>query len=347
MARRRRSIFSQFRSVSRNLRTIVSSLAGLGILGTVGYFSWPGLDGFWSTPLDPPEAVSNIVVELTPKSPEEIKIGTFNIENFGKSQLEKPEVIATLADIAMGVDVLAIQEISNRNGNALHHLVAKMNEAQAGRYEYLVSPLLGTNPENKRTDTEQFGFVYDTTRVELIDKQHYGFVVSAKKFRRKFNRLPVVASFKVVDALSRNPFTFSLVTFHNVPDGHERWQAETEALADVYREVRSILTQEDDIILLGDFNANHEQIKSGLRTLNVDFQTAITVEKTNVIQTKSYDNLVFDALATTEFIEGRVFDFTELCRRYQANPDDVSDHFPVIGTFGIEENKKIERIASK
>lgn len=345
MARRRRSIFSQFRSISRNIKTIFSSLVGLGVLGTVGYFSWPGLGEFWGSKSDADET-AQIVVELPPKSAKEIKIGTFNIQNFGDSQLEKPEVVATLAHIAMGFDVLAIQEISNRKGNALGVLVNKMNESEAGRYDYLVSPLLGIDPENARSDTEQFGFIYDTTRIDLADKEHFGFVLSEKKFRSKFNRLPVVSSFKVADRLATNPFTFSLVTFHIVPYGKDRWHEEIANIREAYEEVCSILGTEDDIILLGDFNADHTKIKSSLQPLNQEFGSAITVEKTNVIQTKSYDNLVFDSKTTTEFIEGSVFDFTTVCEKYAAEPKQVSDHFPVVGSFGTEENKKTARLAS-
>lgn len=347
MARRRRSYFSQFRSISRNFKTITSSLVGLGILGTVGYFSLPG-EWFWgSKAKEDPDAVERIVVELEPKSTSEIKIGTFNIENFGKSQLETPEVMAVLADIAMGFDVLAVQEISARNGNALEHLVAKMNEAEPKRFEYLVSPLLGANLDNPRADTEQFGFIYDTTRIELADKKNLGFVVSEKKFAKKFNRLPVVSSFRVSKSLSNRPFTFSLVTFHNVPDSHERWEEETASIRYVYEEVRTVLGAEDDIILLGDFNANAKKIKTSLAPLKQQFVTAIDEEMTNVKQTKSYDNLVFDHAATAEFIEGRVFDFSEVCKKYEAKVDDVSDHFPVLGKFGVEEDKKIKRVASK
>lgn len=345
MARRRRSFFSQFRSLTRNIKTIFTTLAGLGVLGTIGYFSWPGLGDFFGTP--EPQETPNIVVALEPKSDTEIKIATFNIQNFGKSQLEKPEVMATLAQIAVGFDVLAIQEISNKNGNALDDLVSIMNRSEPGRFDYLVSPLLGKNPNDKGSDTEQFGFIYDRTRIELADKKNFGFVLSAKKFKQKFNRLPVVSSFKVVDSLAENPFTFSLVTFHNVHDGHERWKLETENIKDAYLEVRSVLGAEDDIILLGDFNANHEKIMGSLSDLPQTFGSAVTVENTNVKQTKSYDNLVFDASLTKEFIDGHVFDFSEVCKTYESDPKDVSDHFPVFASFGVEENKKVERVAAK
>ena len=347
MARRRRSFFSQFRSISRNIKTIFSSLVGLGVIGTIGYFSWPG-SGLWSNNEDENAPGESIVVELSPKSSSQIKIGTFNIENFGTSQLEKPEVMATLADIAMSFDVLAVQEISAKNGNALNDLVTKMNEADEDRFDYLVSPLLGKDPSKKGSDTEQFGFIYDTKRIELADKEHLGFVVSAKKFGKMFNRLPVVSSFKVSSSLSSNPFSFSLVTFHNVPDKErKRWEEETANIRFVLEDVRKVLATEDDIILLGDFNASADKIQSSLSSLKEEFVTAITLEKTNVKQTKSYDNLVFAKKATTEFIEGKVFDFSEVCKKYDAQLDDVSDHFPVVATFGIEENKKIERIASK
>lgn len=345
MARRRKSFLSQFRSLSRNLKTISRSLLGLGLVATVGYFSWGGVEADPGTGLSQ-DRVSSIPVQMPPKLGSEIRIGTFNIQNFGKSQLENPGVKATLAHIAMGFDVIAIQEISQKNGNALAVLVAEMNQAEKGRYDYLISTLLGKDPTRKGSDTEQFGFIYDKTRIDLADK-HLGFVLSEKKFGTRFDRLPVVSSFKVKSSLAENPFTFSLVNFHNVPTGNQRWKEEVENIGRVYQDVRTILDAEDDVILLGDFNADHEMITQGLMPLNQDFVTAVTLEKTNVIQTKSYDNLVFDAQLTTEFIEGHVLNFTEVCRKYAADPKDVSDHFPVYGTFSMEEHSRVDPIASK
>lgn len=343
MARRRKSFLSQFRFLIRNIKTISRSLLGLGLVAAIGYFSWRGGGAVPDTESNQNRA-SVTAVEMPAKRDNEVMIGTFNIQNFGKSQLENPAVKAALAHIAMGFDVIAIQEISQKNGNALAALVAEMNRNEKGRFDYVISTLLGKDPTRKGSDTEQFGFVYDKTRIELTDK-HLGFVLSEKKFRSKFDRLPVVSSFKVKSTLVKNPFTFSLVNFHNVPAGNPRWKEEVENILSVYEDVRGILDGEDDIILLGDFNADHEMITEQLMSLNRDFATAVTIEKTNVIQTKSYDNLVFDSQLTAEFIEGHVFDFTAVCRKYAADPKDVSDHFPVYGTFGMEENKKGKRVA--
>ena len=339
MARRRRSFLTSFRSITRNIKTVLTTLAGLGIVGSVGYFSWSGFGDLLTCAAKAP----NIVVAIPPKQDDQIKIGSFNIQNFGKSQLENPQVVATLAHIAMGFDVVAIQEISHKHGDALGQLIAKMNEEQAGRFEYLISPLLG---KEGGKDTEQFGFVYDTHRIELGDSQH-GFVVSEKKFRRKFDRLPVVSSFTVKKNLSDDPFTFSLVTFHNVPNGNPRYREEVANIKDIYQEVRTILSGEDDIILLGDFNAGYEKITGSLGPLKRNFTTALTTEMTNVKQTHSYDNLVFDASTTTEFIQGQVLDFTDICAEYGAAPEDVSDHFPVFGFFGVDENQPVTKVASK
>ncbi|MEC9092691.1 MAG: endonuclease/exonuclease/phosphatase family protein, partial [Planctomycetota bacterium] len=291
------------------------------------------------------ETGTTAVATMPSKRDGEIKVGTFNIRNFGKSQLSDPGVAATLAHIAMGFDVIAIQEISHKNGNALEALVAKMNLEEVGRFDYLVSTLLGKDPKRKGTDTEQFGFIYDKSRIELTDK-NLGFVVSEKRFKTKFDRLPVVSSFKVKNELAKKPFTFTLVSFHNVPAGNRRWEEEVANLPSVYQEVRRLLAEEDDIVLLGDFNADSETILRGLAPLNQNFASAVPIEKTNVIQTKSYDNLVFDIQSTSEFIEGRVFNFSEVCKLYGADPRKVSDHFPVYATFAMEESDRGKRVAS-
>ncbi len=96
---------------------------------------------------------------------------------------------------------------------------------------------------------------------------------------------------------------------------------------------------EDDIIVLGDFNASTNQI-NGVRWFPVQ-STAIPNEwMTNTRQSKNYDNLVFDGRATVEYT-GRsgVFNFQQLYQLTQDKALEVSDHFPVWGEFSIFENR--------
>lgn len=374
MARRRRSIFSQFRILTRNLRTVITTLIGLGLLGGAGYYTFLGGGSIQYTPDDFSESLttalhSSEIPESTDKtvsadggglsrpagssterglltsttvgsskSTSEITIGTFNVKRFGTSQLTRPSVMKSLVQIAQRFDVLAIQEITHKQGDLLERFVKLINKRSAGKYDYIISPQLGKATESNRAYREQFGFIFDTSRVELKDPDFFGFVVSQKKFGSKFDRLPVVARFTVVQQLSPNPFTFSLVNVHTVPDSRRQdLLRELTSLGEVIQDVESILTDEDDVIMLGDFNASHRMIQTALAMPLRKMNTAITDQKTNLKQTASYDNIIYDTESTSEFRAATVLDFTEICRENGAEPEDVSDHFPVIATFDVGE----------
>ena len=72
--------------------------------------------------------------------------------------------------------------------------------------------------------------------------------------------------------------------------------------------------------------------------------SALTPSIDNFIGSESDKKM---AVELKEFIDGHVFDFSEVCKTYESNPKDVSDHFPVFASFGVEENKKVERVAAK
>lgn len=365
MARRRRSILAPFGSISRNFRALITSFLGLGILGSVGYFTFLGgpVVGNINDALDivaygNPQVVSDIQVAnddqnrthndssatvrkpvIQSKSPTEITIGTFNIQRFGDSQLGKPSVMKTLVAIVKQFDVIAIQEITDVDGEVIPRFLQLVNKHAAGQYDYVLSPRLGRETGSRNAYREQFGFIFDTTRVKIKDGPRAGFVVSKRKFGTKYDRLPTVLQFEVTAALSSTPFTFSLVNVHLVPSGNPKLPLEVVTLKDVYADVKRILPNEDDIIILGDFNSPSEGILLPMKTIaGRQIKTALEKEKTNLAQTKTYDNLMFDANDTIEFVGAKVIDFTAISESFGADPKDVSDHLPVMGSFKVHES---------
>ncbi|MDG2470215.1 MAG: endonuclease/exonuclease/phosphatase family protein [Pirellulaceae bacterium] len=375
MARRRRSFLSRFRMITRNLRNFLPALIGLLVLGSVGYFSIAGISYSWlPVALDDDldqvllgensegasagdaieqaariesaaiSAAKNWISTVVPpiKSPAEIAIGTFNVQRFGASQLQSPNVMKSLVEISQEFDVLAIQEITHKNGRLLNTFVEILNMVPGNHFDYLISPLLGKKEPGSYK--EQFGFLYDKNRIRLRNEDLPGFVVSEKKFATKFDRLPVVTRFQVSSEVNQSPFTFSLVNLHTVP---KRVAVELANLNDVYLDVKTILADEDDVILLGDFNASFQVIHKALSISKLPIRTAITDQSTNLKKTASYDNIVFDEQKTSEFRSAMVIDFTPICQKNGVDPDKVSDHFPVKATFLSKEIRSIPKIASQ
>ncbi len=111
---------------------------------------------------------------------------------------------------------------------------------------------------------------------------------------------------------------------------------EVDALADVFRAMQVAVPDEDDVIMLGDFNASPAQM--GRMTQIPGIAMAINGVPTNTLRTKCYDNLVFSRFATTEF-SGRagVYDMQSVFGLPQNVALEVSDHMPVWAEFSMWE----------
>lgn len=262
-----------------------------------------------------------------------IRIATFNIQVFGVSKLAKPAVMEILADVVRKFDVVAIQEIRATSDDILPRFVEIINST--GRhYDYVIGPRLG-----RTNSKEQYAYVYDAQTVEC-DRQSLYTVHDPDDL---LHREPLVASFRARGPPPEQAFTFTLINIHTDPDDVPN---EIAALAQVYRSVRSDGRGEDDILLLGDLNANDKQF--GALGQLPSMMWAISGVPTNTRGTKQYDNILFNRIATVEYT-GRA-GVLDLLREYNLTQEQalqISDHLPVWAEFSNYEGGQPGRIATK
>ena len=98
----------------------------------------------------------------------EVRIATFNIQNFGKTKAGKPAILNYLAEVIREFDLVAVQEISDVSETAPKKFLEAIN-ATGRNYGLLLSERTGKQP-NDKTSQEQYAFYYDTNRVEALDK---------------------------------------------------------------------------------------------------------------------------------------------------------------------------------
>jgi len=262
-----------------------------------------------------------------------IRIATFNIQVFGRSKISKPIVLDILARIIRHFDVIAIQEIRAKDQDILPLFVEAINNG-GRQYDYVIGPRLG-----RSSSKEQYAFIFDRASIE-VDRQQL-FTIDDER-DDLLHREPFVGWFRVRGPAANQGFTFSLVNIHIDPD---EVATELQVLDDVMRVVRDDGRNEDDVILLGDFNADDRHFGELGRVPQIAW--AISGVPTNTRGTKQYDNIVFYANATREFT-GRtgVFDFM---REYNLTIDEaleVSDHLPVWAEFSIYEGGEVGRVAT-
>jgi endonuclease/exonuclease/phosphatase family metal-dependent hydrolase len=112
----------------------------------------------------------------------------------------------------------------------------------------------------------------------------------------------------------------------------------------VFRVVRNDGRREDDVILLGDFNADYHQITRQMQSARIS--CAITSAATNVRGTRQFDNIVYQELATDEFtgVAG-VYDFLRERNLSLEAALEISDHIPVWAEFSVFEGGQPGRVA--
>ncbi|GAA4430143.1 endonuclease/exonuclease/phosphatase family protein [Bremerella cremea] len=252
-----------------------------------------------------------------------IRIASFNIQVFGTAKLQKPEVASRLVQIIRQFDVVAIQEIRASDQGLIPNFIEMIN-ATGRHYDYVIGPRLG-----RTQSKEQFAYIFDTASLQVDRSQVY----TVEDPLDVLHREPLVAWFRVRGPDPSQAFTFSLVNVHVDPDEVAQ---EMDVMDDVFRAVRDDPRGEDDVILLGDFNANESQI--GQLATIPGITWAISGTTTNTRGTALYDNIFMQRHATTEYT-GRsgLFDFLREYNLTLAEGLEISDHLPIWAEFSIYE----------
>lgn len=259
------------------------------------------------------------------RGPTEIAIGTMNIQTFGPKKIANTKVMGTLVNIARQFDVFAIQEVRSKHDQTILQQYINMINSDGSQYSYVLSPLLGSERYS-----EQYAFVYDTTRIELVDE---GAVIPDPQ--QLLHREPMFSRFRTRTSNINQSFSFALANVHIDPD---LTRSELTTLYYAYEWLRSYLVNyEDDVILLGDFNEpprNYGQLWQ-IQTLAAALPDNVT---TNTRQKNAYDNILIDRATTQEFTgKAGVIDIQREFGLTMQEARDVSDHLPVWAIFSAGE----------
>lgn len=258
-----------------------------------------------------------------------IVVGSFNIQTLGKSKMSKPRVVEVLVDIARRFDVLAIQELKDKDQTTIPQLLQLINQ-DGSRFSAAIGPRQSYVVNGvPAAYAEQAVYIYDTERIELLGQSY----VAYDRYRR-MHRSPYVAHFRCRATSSSQPFSFVLMNVHTDPDDIH---GEFAAMQDIIGEVYPNHPGEEDFILLGDLNGSPRQFQQ-YRWMQQQFAAIPSTWPTNTKGDKCYDNIVFDASFTAEFTgqAGVLNLMTEYGLAYN-DAKKVSDHMPVWAVFSTNE----------
>lgn len=282
---------------------------------------------------DPIQIEQAAALPLPPveRAGDSIRIASFNIQVFGEHKLDKPDVAGELAQIIRSFDVVAIQEIRAKAQDIMPRFLALIN-AEGAHYDYVIGPRLG-----RTASKEQYAFVYNAASLECDRESVY----TVNDPDDLLHREPLVAGFRVRGPPPSEAFTFTLVDIHTDPDETKQ---ELSVLDDVIRAVGHDGRGEDDVILLGDLNADDRHF--GELGLMPYLTWAISGRATNTRGDKLYDNILFDTRATSEYL-GRS-GVVDLMREFKLSMKQaliISDHLPIWAEFSLLEGGRPGRVA--
>lgn len=270
-------------------------------------------------------SVERPVSHVTPATASTISIASYNIQVFGSSKLQQPAVRNILAQVVRKFDVVAIQEVRSQDDTILPQFVQLIN-AEGSRYDFVIGPRLG-----RTNSKEQYAFVFNTDHVE-VDRSS---VITLNDPSDLLHREPLVARFRAIANPREAGFTFWLVNIHTDPDEVPQ---EIDALVDVLQAMVQARPDEDDVIVLGDLNA--DETKFGrLKAIPGITWTVPRGTPTNTRGKSTYDNFLFLEHATTEFT-GR-WGVVNMQKAFSLSLDDalkVSDHLPIWAEFRARES---------
>lgn len=95
--------------------------------------------------------------------PNELRVAAFNVQVFGLSKMDKPEVVSALTQIVNRFDLVMIQEVRDISETAIVSLLDEVNAVSPVPYALDLSERLG-----RTTSKEQVAFLYRTDKLSLL-----------------------------------------------------------------------------------------------------------------------------------------------------------------------------------
>ena len=255
-----------------------------------------------------------------------VDVGWWNIRDLSSNSRDDDEIEQIAESIeATGVEVLAVGELNDLT--SLPSIAAELG----GNWRSDATP----NKIGRSAHTaEHYGFLWNSNEVELVGSIH----VDPDPGDR-FDREPAWATFRTTDT----NFDFTVIAVHitwgqTVPPR----KAEIRSLLGVWNRVQQATTNDDDLILVGDFNRNvgddsFDQLLSvsGMLCANQD-----TIP-TKISSNNTYDQIFLSTNETVEWTgeyDTLAFDEVFFDNDDHAAKLAVSDHRPVWITLFVPDS---------
>lgn len=250
----------------------------------------------------------------------QVKLVSWNIENFGKSKSEVE--INFIANTLKNYDIIAIQEVVAGYGGAqaVARLADELNRKGA-KWDYTISDPTASSAYK----TERYAFIWKTSRIKKIGKAWLEI-----KHQVAIDREPYFCTFQYENK------EFTVVTFHAIT---KTMQPETEIkyfklLPDEYPRL--------NLLFAGDFNCPESHtVFNPLKKMG--YKAIITEQKTSLKQqcvnddclASEFDNVFYNSSKVINSNSGVIHFYKNFNSLKDART--ISDHIPIWFEFSLNE----------
>jgi hypothetical protein len=252
------------------------------------------------------------------------RIASFCVDRLDERKLANRQTSDALLRVIPQFEIVALQGFESINRGEALRLVEMLNAATGRQYDFA----MGATPA-RANQMHYTAILFDQTAIE-VDRATVHTVADPTGL---FQCPPLVAQFRVRGPAAAEAFTFQLISVRTDP---RRAAEELDLLDDVYRAVRDDGRNEDDIIMLGLFEADETRL--GQLGEVPDLTAAIYGMPTTVRGTRRAANILFNRRATTEF-SGRaeVLDLMRDADLTLEQAAEISEHLPIWAEFSSYE----------
>lgn len=259
-----------------------------------------------------------LLLSITSASLSQIKLISWNVENFGKSKSNTE--IAYIATLLNKYDLVALQEVVAGDGGAqaVARLADELNR-KGIHWDYTISDPTTSTPSK----TERYAFLWKTAQLKKIGKAWL-----EKKYAIEMEREPYLCTFEYQKK------QFTAVSFHAITKSKQP-EREIKYFKLFPKEYSKL-----NLIFMGDFNCpQSHSVFDPLRKMG--FSSALVNQKTSLKRSckkgeclaSEFDNMYFSKSKIKKLHSGIVLFYQNFQSLQQART--ISDHCPIWMEFSL------------
>ena len=270
----------------------------------------------------------NYTVEELDRS-EVARVASFNIKVFGDTKMSNQTVVSELVDIFQRYDMIAVQEIKDIDEEVPYLFLDELNKFNnpenssniSLEWMMLLSQRSGMQ-EDDQYSQEQYAFYYKPTVFTAIDNG----TIYDDSTNDSFQREPYLAKFMLLDTFGNE--TGTDIVFVNIHTKPTLAVEEMNALGDVLDWGQENYSNDDDYVILGDFNGDCSYASyNELVELSISSENYTWIIPDDADTTVGDSRCAYDRIVTTSQLDGRLTGQWGVDEAISGSA--VSDHKPV------------------